>query len=173
MQLPYYFCIVHFPENDIKVSFINTTSYNKVLVQFNNTFGSFFRKLWPFESSLPSLLLAIGGPLTYLWISLCPYLVKYQSEICISHCVLGGGNVVELGGIPCFLYIMNLHLHFAYLRTSFLRLMKTNVNARVSFFKRNEADERMILQCKASSTSKIELYLFQPYNSGHIITLSK
>ena len=110
MQLPYYFCIVHFPENDIKVSFINTTSCNTILLQFNDTFGSFFKKLWPFESLLSSLLPAIGGPSTYLWTFLCPYLVKYQSEICISHCVLGGGNVVKLEGILCFLYIMNLHL---------------------------------------------------------------
>ena len=81
---------------------------------------------------------AIGGPLTYFWTFLCPYLVKCQSEIYISHCVLGGGNVVELGGIPYFLYIMNLPLQFAYLRTSFLRLLKTNMNARVLLCKRSE-----------------------------------
>ena len=112
MQVPYYFCIVQFLQNEIQVSFTNTTSCNTVLLQFNDTFGSFFRKLWPFESSLPSLLPAIGGSSTYFLTSLYPYLVKYQSEICIdSYCVLGGKNVVELGGnLSCFLYIMNLHL---------------------------------------------------------------
>ena len=112
MQLPYYFCIVQFLQNDIQVSFTNTTSCNTLLLQFNDTFRSFFRKLWLFESSLPSLLPAIGGPLTYFLTSLCPYLLKYQSEICIdSHCVSGGGNVVELGRtLSCFLYIMNLQL---------------------------------------------------------------
>ena len=112
MQLPYYFYIVQFLQNEIQVSFTNSTSCNTVFLQLNDTFRSFFRKLWPFESLLPSLLLAIGGLSTYFLISLCPYLVKYQSEICInSHCVLGGGNVVELGGnLPYFLYIMNLSL---------------------------------------------------------------
>ena len=105
MQVPYYFCIIQFLQNGIQVSFTNTTSYNTVLLQFNDTFGSFFRKLWPFESSLLSLLPAIGGPSTYFSTSLSPYLLKYQSEICIdSHCVLGGKNVVELeGNLPCFL----------------------------------------------------------------------
>ena len=111
MQVPYYFCIVQFLQNENQVSFTNTTSCNTVLLQFNDIFKSFFRKLWPFESSLPSLLPTIGGLSTYFLTSLCPYLAKYQSEICIdSHCVLEGGNVVELGGIPCFLYIMNLQL---------------------------------------------------------------
>ena len=89
-----------------------TVSCSIVLVQFNDTVGSFLRKLWPFESSLLSLLPAIGGPSTNFLTSLCPYLLKYQSEICIdSYCVLGGGNVIELGGIlPCFLHIMNLQL---------------------------------------------------------------
>ena len=114
MQVPYYFCIVHnFLQNDIQVSFTNTTvSCSIVLVQFNDTVGSFLRKLWPFESLLLSLLSAIGGPSTDFSTSLCPYLLKYQSEICIdSHCVLGGGNVIELeGNLPCFLHIMNLQL---------------------------------------------------------------
>ena len=113
MQVPYYFYIVQFLQNEIQVSFTNTTiSYNTVLLQFNDTIGSFLRKLWPFESSLLSLLQAIGGPMIYFLTSLCPYLLKYQSEICIdSHCVVGSRNVVELGGnLLCFLYIMNLQL---------------------------------------------------------------
>ena len=112
MLVPYYFCIVqNFLQNEIQVSFTNTTdSCNIVLVQFNDTVGSFFRKLWPFESSLLSFLPAIGGPSTDFFTSLCPYLLKYQSEICRdSHCVLGGGNVIELGGnLLCFLHIVNL-----------------------------------------------------------------
>ena len=112
MQVPYYFCIVqNFLHNEIQVSFTNTiVSCSIVLVQFNDTVRLFLRKLWPFESSLLSLLSVIGGPSTKFPTSLCPYLLKYQSEICInSHCVLGGRNVIELGGnFPCFLHIMNL-----------------------------------------------------------------
>ena len=41
------------------------------IVNVKNTlyarFGSFLRKLWPFESLLPSFLPAVGGPLTYFW----------------------------------------------------------------------------------------------------------
>ena len=62
MQVPYYFSIVQFLQNEITLlSFTNTiVSYNIiVLVQFNNTIGSFLRKLCPFESSLLSLLSAI------------------------------------------------------------------------------------------------------------------
>ena len=112
MQVPYYLCIVQLLQNEIQVCFTNTTSCNTILLQFNGIVRSFLKKLWPFESSLLSLLPAIGGPSTYFLTFLCPYLLKYQSEICIdSHCVLGGGNVVELeGNLPCFLYIMNLQL---------------------------------------------------------------
>ena len=62
MQVPYYFSIVQFLQNEITLlSFTNTiVSYNIiVLVQFNNTIESFLRKLYPFESSLLSLLSAI------------------------------------------------------------------------------------------------------------------
>ena len=63
MQVPYYFSIVQFLQNEIVtlLSFTNTiVSYNIiVLVQFNNTIISFLRKLYPFESSLLSLLSAI------------------------------------------------------------------------------------------------------------------
>ena len=63
MQVPYYFSIVQFLQNEIVtlLSFTNTiVSYNIiVLVQFNNTIISFLRKLYPFESSLLSLLSTI------------------------------------------------------------------------------------------------------------------
>ena len=114
MQVPFYFCILqNFLQNEIQVSFTNTTvSCNIVLLQFTNTVGSFLRKLWSFESSLLSLLPSIGRPSTNFSTSLYPYLLKYQSEICIdSHCVLGGGNVIELeGNLLCFLHIMNLQI---------------------------------------------------------------
>ena len=41
-----------------------------------------------------------------------------------------------------------------------MRLFKTNVNARVLLHKRSQVDERMILQYKASSIVKKELYVF-------------
>ena len=41
-----------------------------------------------------------------------------------------------------------------------MRLFKTNVNMRVLLRKRSEGHERMILQRKASSIVKIELYGF-------------
>ena len=63
MQVPYYFFIVQFLQNEIVTLLYFTNaivSYNIiVLVQFNNTIGLFLRKLYPFESSLLSLLSAI------------------------------------------------------------------------------------------------------------------
>ena len=63
MQVPYYFSIVQFLQNEIVtlLSFTNTiVSYNIiVLVQFNNIIISFLRKLYPFERSLLNLLSAI------------------------------------------------------------------------------------------------------------------
>ena len=63
MQVPYYFSIVQFLQNEIVtfLSFTNTiVPYNIiVLVQFNNTIISFLRKLYPFESLLLSLLSTI------------------------------------------------------------------------------------------------------------------
>ena len=41
-----------------------------------------------------------------------------------------------------------------------MRLFKTNVNARVLLCKKSQGDERMILQYKASSIVKKELYVF-------------
>ena len=63
MQVPYYFSIVRFLQNETVtlLSFMNTivSSNIIVLIQFNNTIISFLRKLYPFESSLLSLLSAI------------------------------------------------------------------------------------------------------------------
>ena len=41
-----------------------------------------------------------------------------------------------------------------------MRLFKTNVKARVLLRKTSEGDEKMMLQCKASSIVKKELYIF-------------
>ena len=41
-----------------------------------------------------------------------------------------------------------------------MRLFKTNVNARDLLRKRSQGDERMLLQCKAFSIVKKELYVF-------------
>ena len=160
MQVPYYFCIVQIQQNEIQVSFTNTTiSCNTVLLQFNGTVGSFSKKLWPFESSLLSLSSAIGGPSTYFLTSLCPSLLKYQSEICIdSHSVLGGGNVVELGGnLLCFLYIMNLQLQGSFLSYIVYKLlfngslihssMATNFEMAITFSKMIQIRHMSFYRC--------------------------